>query len=191
MKYLIVIIILLFNFSAFAQESKLGKKSPELTFNKIINFEKSEATLIYFKCKIVILDFWATWCSPCFESFHHLEELKYKFPNDLQIITITSDPEVRIKRFLENRKTFLPIVIDEKKEFSEVFPHWVIPHTVLIDKSGIIKAIATPSEITEELITKILLGQEVNIEEKNQEKEFGSPFPLSGNENFSYQVTIT
>ena len=191
MKHLTVIIILLFTFSAFAQESKLGKKSPDLTFNKILNFEKSEATLIDFKGKIVILDFWATWCSPCIESFPHLEELQYKFPNDLQIITITSDPEVRIKRFLENRKTSLPIVIDEKKDFSEIFPHWVIPHTVLIDKSGIIKVIATPSEITEELITKILLGHEVNIEEKNQEKEFGSPFPLSGNENFSYQVTIT
>jgi thiol-disulfide isomerase/thioredoxin len=191
MKHLTVFIIFLFAFPSYAQESQLGKKSPELIFNQILNFDKTEATLFDFKGKIVILDFWATWCSPCIESFPHLEKLQNKFLNDLQIITITSDPEVRIKRFLENRKTSLPIVIDEKKEFSEVFPHWVIPHTVLIDKSGLIKTIATPSEITEELITKILLGQEVNIKEKNQEKEFGSPFPLSGNENFSYQVTIT
>lgn len=193
MKQLTVILLLLFFCdNAFSQEnSKLGKKSSELAFDIILNFEKNNAKLSDFKDKIVIIDFWATWCSPCIESFPHFEKLQNKFPNDLQIITITSDPEVRINRFLENRKMNLPIVIDKNESLSEIFPHGSIPHTVVIDKSGIIRAITTPSEITEELITKILLGQEINIEEKNKVQEFGSLFPLSGNENFIYQVTIT
>ena len=191
MKQLTVIVFLLFTFSTYAQESKLGKKSPELAFDKILNFKQSEASLIDFKDKVVILDFWAIWCGPCIKSFPHLEELQSKFPNDLQIVTITDDPEERIKRFLDNRKMNLPIVIDEKNELAQIFPHGVIPHTVVIDKSGIIRAITTPSEITEELIKRILLDQELNIEEKKDVINFDPSLPLSGNENFTYQITIT
>lgn len=191
MKHLTVIVFLLFTCSAFAQESILGKKSPELAFDKILNFDKAKASLSDFKNKVVILDFWATWCVPCINSFPHLEELQSRFPNDLQIITITNDREERIKRFLENRSMKLPVAIDESKEITQIFPHGVIPHTVVIDKSGIIKVVATPSEITEELIKKILLDQGVNVQEKKDVINFDPSLPLSGNENFTYQITIT
>lgn len=191
MKQLKAIVFLFFTISAFAQDSQLGKKSPEISFDKILNFEKSKASLSDFKDKVVILDFWATWCVPCINSFPHLEELKSKFPNDLQIITITNDSEERIRRFLEHRAMQLPVVIDEKKEISKIFPHGVIPHTIVIDQSGVIKVVATPSQITEELIEKILSGQEVNIKEKSDVKNFDFSLPLSGNENFTYQITIT
>lgn len=192
MKQLSVIILLIFSINAFAQEkSKLGMKSPELAFDNILNFEKTKANLIDFKDKVVILDFWATWCGPCIKSFPQLEELQAKFSNDLQIVTITDDPEERIKRFLEKRKMNLPIVIDEKRNLAEVFPHRSIPHTVVIDKSGTIRAIATSSEINEELINNILSGKEVNIKEKKDVIDFDPSLPLSGNGNFTYQITIT
>lgn len=192
MKQLTVIVFLVFSFNAFAQEaSKLGNKSPELAFYNILNFEKTKANLIDFKDKVVILDFWATWCGPCIKSFPQLEELQAKFPNDLQIITITDDPEERIKRFLDKREMNLPIVIDEKRELAKIFPHRSIPHTVVIDKSGTIRVITTSSEITEELISEILLGKEVNIKEKKDVIDFDPSLPLSGNENFTYQITIT
>jgi len=192
MKQLAVILFLAFSLNAFSQEdSKLGKKSPELTFENILNFEKNNAKLSDFKNKIVILDFWATWCASCIKSLPQLEELQTNFSNDVQIITITDDPEARIKKFLDKREMKLPIVIDEKRELAKDFPHRTIPHTVVIDKSGIIKAVTTPSEITEELINKILKNQEVNVKEKKDAINFDPSIPLSGNENFTYQITIT
>lgn len=191
MKQLTVILFLLFTLSAYAQESNLGKKSPELTFENILNFEKENAKLSDFKGKVVILDFWATWCAPCIESFPHLEKLQTKFGEELQIIAITDDPEARITRFLDNRKMNFPIAIDEKRELAKVFPHVVIPHTVVIDQSGTVKVIATPYKITEDLIKKILLDQEVNVEEKKDVRNFDPSLPLSGNENLTYQITIT
>lgn len=192
MKQLAVILFLLFAFNAFSQEdSKLGKKSTELTFENILNFEKDNAKLSDFKDKIVILDFWATWCAPCIESFPQLEELQTKFINDIQIITITDDPEARIQKFLDKREMNLPIVIDEKRDLAKYFLHRAIPHTVVIDKAGIIKAVTTSSEITEEFITKVIKNQEVNLKEKKDAINFDPSIPISGNENFTYQITIT
>ncbi len=192
MKQVTVIFFFLFSFNAFSQQdSKLGMKSPELTFANILNFKNDNAKLSDFNDKIVILDFWATWCAPCIKSFPHLEELQTKFSNDIQIITITDDPEARINIFLEKSKMYLPIVIDEKRLLAKDFPHGTIPHTVVIDKSGIIKAVTTPSEITEDLINKILNNQDVNLKEKKDVINFDPTIPLSGNENFTYQITIT
>ncbi|MEZ4772012.1 MAG: redoxin domain-containing protein [Bacteroidia bacterium] len=191
MKQLTVVLFLFFSFNADAQESMLGKKSPELAFDKILNFEKTQANLADFQGKVVILDFWATWCSPCLKSFPQLEQLQAKFRDDVQVMTITDDPEERIKIFLEKRKMMLPIAIDETRALADIFPHGTIPHAVVIDKSGIVTVIATPSELSEELISKILSGQEVHIEEKKDVINFDPSLPISENENFTYQITIT
>ena len=192
MKQLTVFFFLVISLNVFSQQdSKLGKKSPELTFESILNFKKDNAKLSDFKDKIVILDFWATWCAPCIKSFPQLEEIQRKYINDIQIITITSEPEARINSFLEKMEVNLPIVVDDKRELAKNFPHRSIPHTVVINKSGIIKAITTPSKINEDLIYKVLKNQKVNLKEKKDIINFDPSIPLSGNENIIYQITIT
>ncbi|WP_028523963.1 redoxin domain-containing protein [Runella limosa] len=192
MKHLVLFVFLAVSLNVVAQtESLLGKKSPELTFETIVNFEKTKATLNDFSGKLIILDFWATWCGPCIQSFPELEKLQAKFRNDLQVITITDDPEARIKRFLEKRKTTLPVVIDEKRALAQLFPHRTIPHTVIIDKSGTVRAITTSSEVSEELIKNILAGNAVSVKEKKDVIDFDPSLPLSGNGDFTYQLTMT
>ena len=191
-KHLVIFVFLAVSLNVVAQtESLLGKKSPDLTFGTIVNFEKTKATLNDFNGKVIILDFWATWCGPCIQSLPELEKLQAKFRNDLQVITITDDPEARIKRFLEKRKTTLPVVIDEKRELAQHFPHRTIPHTVIIDKSGTVRAITTSSEVSEELIKNILAGNAVSVKEKKDVIDFDPSLPLSGNGDFTYQLTMT
>ena len=192
MKKIVTIILTLWSLGTFAQTTtKIGSSSPNLVFEKMINFNQNNASLADFKGKVIILDFWATWCSPCIESLPKLEALQSKYKSDLQVITITSDPAERIEKFLSKTPLKLPVVIDEQRKLAAVFPHRTIPHTIIIDKSGIVRAITSSSQITEEIIGKVINGQEVNITEKKEVMDFDPSKPLSGNDNFTYQITIT
>lgn len=189
MKWIQSFLLCFLSIISFTQEeTKIGKKSPDLTFEHMVNYHKSEATLSDFDGKIVILDFWATWCIPCIQSFPKLEELQNTFQDDLQIITITDDPPGRIERFLTKQQMSLPVVIDEKRNLAKIFPHRTIPHAIVIDKSGTVRVITTSSEITGELIEKLISGKEIHLDEKKEDIHFDLSKPLSGNENFTYQV---
>ncbi len=162
-----------------------------MAFEKIVNYSRNQASLSDFKGKTIILDYWATWCGPCIKSLPHLAELQEKFGDQLQVLTITDDSEERINQFLTKQTLKLPVAIDERRKLASVFPHRSIPHTVVIDNKGIVKAIATSSEITEEVVKKAISGGEIDLKEKKDVMDFDPSQPLSGNSNFLYQITIT
>jgi len=176
--------------TALGQKS-IGEKSPEIFFKKIVNYEKPGAKLSHFKDKVVLLDFWATWCGPCISAFPKLEGLQHKFGDQLQVITVTDDPEARIERFLDKRKLTLPVVLDEDRTIADIFPHRSIPHLVIIDRKGIVRAITTSSEITEEIVQKVINDEPVSLREKKDIMDFDPDKLLSGDGDFSYQVTFT
>lgn len=171
-------------------KSILGEKVEELVFEKILNYEKESAKLSDFKGKIVILEFWATWCGSCIVSFPHLEELQEEFKDDLQVLTITYETEERIKRFLKKSELSLPIVIDTSRIIGKQFPHRTIPHTVLLNREGIIKVVSSPKEINTETIRKILAGEQVDIKEKRDRMKFDPNAPIS-DENALFKFMIT
>ncbi len=159
-------LILSFQFVHAETSGAIGKKAPEVSFNTILNYKKSSAALSDFKSKVVILDFWATWCSNCIEEFPHLDSLQNKFEDDLQVLTVTDEPDERIKRYLSNHPMTLPVVIDTSRFINDLFPHKVIPHTILIDKSGVIRAITTPEALTDKVIEDLIEGKSIAILEK-------------------------
>lgn len=172
-------------------QSQLNKPASNLEFAKILNSDKTTARLSDYKPKILILNFWGTWCAPCIESLPHLEELQNKFKNDLTILTITDESEERINRFLKKRTLSLPVVIDTERKLATTFPHRIISHTVVVDKNGIVKAVTTPKQLNEEIITQLIADQPVHLPEKIDAIDFDPSKPLSANENFSYQITVT
>ena len=91
MKKILLIALLLSNY-AFAQV-KNGEQVPDIEFKQLLNSSLKTAKLSHFKGKIVFIEFWATWCSPCVAAMPHLQELQKKYKNQLQIITITSETD--------------------------------------------------------------------------------------------------
>ena len=168
-------------FSQERMESVLGKKVPNLQLEMILNYQKKSDELNNYRGKVVILDFWGTHCASCIKSFSHLEALQKEFKKDLQVFAVTAfDSPERIQRFLKKFRTTLPIVIDSTYILVQEFPHRSISHTVVIDKAGVVRAVSSPKDITQQVIENIIRGQPVNLEEK---RDFVQP-RKSGGEKF-------
>ena len=123
----------------------LNKPSPGFEYKY---YDGKRISLSDLKGKIVILDFWGTWCGPCKESLPALQKMydKYKNNNDVVFLAVNCSEswkgEERIKnvrKFVENLKYTFPVVIDESGGAYKDFEIDGIPAKFIIDKEGIIR----------------------------------------------------
>ena len=88
--------------------------------------------------KVVLLNFWATWCGPCKEEMPSLARLQSQFdPGQVRVLTVTADIHPKeIKQFLDHLGIKLPVLFDEDQDLSRRFTVRGLPTTVLIDQDG-------------------------------------------------------
>ena len=88
------------------------------------------------KGRVVVLNFWATWCAPCKEEMPTLQDL-HDSPQAPVVIAINvKEPKSRVQAFLNQRNLSLPVVLDERGEFARQWGVRVYPTTVLIAPDG-------------------------------------------------------
>lgn len=147
-------------------QSPKGEPIPNLRFGTLLNAPTNTVTLDQIRSKLVLIEFWATWCGPCIEAMPHLNALQQRHANQLQIITVTDESPERIGRFLTKRPSNLWFAIDSARSLTKVFPHQLIPHTILIAPDGRLVAQTMPSAITDGVIDSLWQQQAVHLPEK-------------------------
>jgi thiol-disulfide isomerase/thioredoxin len=88
--------------------------------------------------KVVVLNFWATWCGPCKDEMPALERLRQQLdPARVVVLTVTTDLQREgIKHFLANLDVRVPVLFDEDQEVSRAYMVRALPTTVIIDRHG-------------------------------------------------------
>lgn len=165
MKKIILIGLLTWSY-AFAQV-KNGEQVPEIEFNTLLNSPLKSVKLSQLKGKVVLIDFWATWCSPCVAAMPHLQALQKKFKNKLQVITVSDETVKRVDLFLKVKPSNLWFAVDKGETLNVLFPHRTIPHVVLIDAEGKLIANTSSEEVTEEVIEKLIKKENVSLKVKS------------------------
>ena len=92
------------------------------------------------KGKVVILDFWATYCAPCIEEIPHLMELQAKYGDDLRVIGLHvggEEDRPKVPAFIEQLKITYPLAYPEDALAAYVFgQESAIPQTAVFDRTG-------------------------------------------------------
>lgn len=189
-KLLTIATILLFsNFSVFSQkqvtELLIGDEIREIEFDGVLNYKDSKIKLSDFKGKIIILDFWATWCAPCVAELPRLNSLQNKFKDEVIIIPISFEKKEAVLKFTEKRKELsLPFALgSEAGDLRKMFPHKVISHTIMINQKGVIVAITEPKYINESVIQKVAKNENISLYYKKDLMQLNMDRPLFLNGN--------
>jgi peroxiredoxin len=102
------------------------------------SLDGTSVQLAQLKGKVVVVNFWATWCGPCKEEMPAFEHLRQQLdPERFALLTITTDLQREgIKQFLANLHLQLPVLFDEDQDVSHAYMVRALPTTVFIDRQG-------------------------------------------------------
>ncbi|MBP9112699.1 MAG: TlpA family protein disulfide reductase [Polyangiaceae bacterium] len=117
-----------------------GAAAPDFALETVNG--KPKVSLASLKGKVVIVDFWATWCKPCKASFPKLQELYTKYnASGFEIIGINQDDDKsgEIKSFGDSTGAKFPLGWDEGKKISKSWDLPTMPATYIIDKKGVVR----------------------------------------------------
>jgi hypothetical protein len=115
-----------------------------------------------------------------------LNQLQLKYADQLKIIGVSNQPTSTVAAFLKTnisiKGTSLPFVTDDRV-IETLFPHHLIPHDIWIDRNGIVKAVTSELEITDENVHSFLNGALKALPLKQDVMGFTHEVPLFKNGN--------
>lgn len=137
LRKLIISLLLLVPFSVSA--ISVGDTVPSFKA-RTIDGNKSLALEDY-RGKVVLLDFWASWCPPCLKSLPKYNDLRREIgTSQFEVVAVNVDENTEdAKKFLQKHPVSYPIAKDPKGVLPGVFGVKAMPTSYLIDKNGVVK----------------------------------------------------
>lgn len=161
----------------------IGDALPEMLITNVINADGAIRLNKEVAPKLIILDFWSTWCSVCISSFPKLDSLQRQFGDQLLILPVTTEDSSKITKFWEKnpytKVSALPTVVADTS-FKQYFPRQGLPHVAWLDNNLTVKAITSGDYVRAENIVKLLEGHTVNWVNKGAVWKYDPAIPALG-----------
>ena len=119
--------------------SATGNLAPDFT---VTDIDGRKLSLADYKGKVVLLNFWATWCAPCRTEIPHFVEMQNKLgPEGFQVIGISMDDDAKpVREFAQQYKLNFPVAVGDDKLAERYGGVLGLPVNFIIDREGRIYA---------------------------------------------------
>jgi thiol-disulfide isomerase/thioredoxin len=172
---LVLAIILLFAASLPAQQLKevpkdalkVGDTAPPLVFETVLQGPApADITWQSLSGKVVILDFWGSWCAPCVERIPHLNQLAAHYKDKpVQVIAVGHENARKASWFLGKHPIAGWVALDTDLSVYKSYTAWGIPYVVIVDQKGTVAAILHPNHLDTNVVDAVLTGKTPNYPE--------------------------
>ncbi|HOK55861.1 MAG TPA: redoxin domain-containing protein [bacterium] len=119
------------------EESLEGKKAPDFNLKDI---EGKSITLSSYEGKVVLLNFWASWCPPCREELKVIQKIynEYKDKGVIVLCVNSGEDKEKVEDFIDENNYKFPVLLDTDSKVSDNYKVNTIPRVLLINKDGIV-----------------------------------------------------
>ncbi|MBI5681605.1 MAG: TlpA family protein disulfide reductase [Deltaproteobacteria bacterium] len=146
LKYLIVFVVSIFlPASAYASQNlfsaagieEIKEKPPAAEFT-LKSLDEKMVSIKDFRGKVILLNFWATWCPPCKFEMPEMESLykKYKDKGLVMLAVDIQESPNTVKKFIQKNGYTFTVLLDSDGDVSRLYNAVYIPITYIIDKNG-------------------------------------------------------
>lgn len=148
-KFLVIPLLLFFGLPVLAfasserpaispQVVRAGSPAPDFTLE---NMQGETVNLSQLRGKVVIVNFWATWCPPCRQEMPSMEVLHQTFKDDdlvLLAVNVEKSGRKAVAKFLQDSPYSFPILLDDKQQVQNLYSVFQYPASFIVDRNGII-----------------------------------------------------
>ena len=142
---------------------KIGDPRPPLSFRLLSG--KPLPKWSELEGKVVVIDFWASWCSPCLEAIPKMNQFHQQFADRIAFFSVTYEPSGFVKGFLRDYPIDGMVGIDDELATFKTFKAWGIPVVFIFDGSGKLVAAVHPRKLTSTVLSTALQGQIPTVEQ--------------------------
>ncbi len=139
----------------YAKTDFRGKAAPEFFVEKWLNGNAPEM-----KGKVLIVDFWATWCGPCRKLIPEMNAWHKKFSKDVVFVGLSDEPAEKVTEFMKGSPMDYHVAVDSSKSMSKALGIQGIPHVMIVSPDGVVRWQGFPGSqedpLTEAVIQQIV-----------------------------------
>lgn len=153
-------VLCLFAATKAIAQIKPGEKAPPLTITNWISNVPADSSL---QDKLLVVDFWATWCKPCLAAVPHMNDLvrAHAADKNLQFVSISDEPAAKIRETLAKLPFATAVVSDTTHTSLNDYQVTAIPFCVLLDEQREVKWAGHAASLTEDMLLEFLRHQPV------------------------------
>lgn len=160
------------------KEVHIGEQVPDIKLSGFYDdTTKMNQLKDLYKNKLLLLDFWGSWCGACLTEFPRLIDLKKKFGDQIAIVAVGYESYQKINSFFQRHPELnspaYRVMTKDSALSRKLFPHKTVPHMVWINSSGKVVMISEGEDVTETTIQSALANQPIPIRPKIDNMSLG------------------